>query len=77
MKCISYFSCVVEGTIDGLSPGEHGLAVHEAGDVSQGCVTLGDHYNPRYNLTQYSSLVIFIIRGLGKVLLKNYDIKKM
>ena len=41
-------SCVVEGTIDGLAPGEHGLALHEAGDVSQGCASLGDHYNPRF-----------------------------
>ena len=41
-------SCVIEGTIDGLSPGEHGLAVHETGDVSRGCATLGDHFNPRY-----------------------------
>jgi len=44
---ISKTSCVIEGTIDGLSPGEHGLAVHEAGDVSRGCATLGDHFNPR------------------------------
>lgn len=44
---INKTSCIVEGTIDGLTPGEHGLAVHEAGDVSQGCATLGDHYNPR------------------------------
>jgi len=39
--------CVVEGTIDGLPPGDHGLAVHETGDVSEGCASLGDHYNPR------------------------------
>ncbi|XP_023333815.1 copper chaperone for superoxide dismutase [Eurytemora carolleeae] len=39
--------CIVEGTLDGLEPGEHGLAVHEAGDVSRGCHSLGDHYNPR------------------------------
>jgi len=40
-------SCVIEGTIDGLSPGDHGLAIHETGDVSLGCATLGDHFNPR------------------------------
>lgn len=39
--------CVIEGTVDGLTPGEHGLAVHEAGDLSQGCDRLGEHYNPR------------------------------
>ena len=42
------FRCVIEGTVDGLEPGEHGLAVHETGDISQGCNTVGDHYNPRY-----------------------------
>jgi len=39
--------CVIEGTIDGLSPGEHGLAIHETGDTSLGCASLGGHYNPR------------------------------
>ena len=27
--------CVIEGTVDGLSPGQHGLAIHETGDTSQ------------------------------------------
>jgi len=39
--------CVIEGTVDGLEPGDHGLAVHETGDLSQGCASLGGHYNPR------------------------------
>jgi len=39
--------CVIEGTVDGLTPGEHGLAIHETGDTSNGCASLGDHYNPR------------------------------
>ncbi|XP_067631749.1 copper chaperone for superoxide dismutase [Eurosta solidaginis] len=38
---------VVDGVVDGLTPGLHGLHVHEAGDISGGCATLGDHYNPR------------------------------
>ena len=39
-------TCVVEGTIDGLTPGEHGLHVHECGDLSRGCDSTGDHFNP-------------------------------
>ena len=39
-------TCVVEGTIDGLSPGMHGLYVHECGDLSRGCDSTGDHFNP-------------------------------
>lgn len=30
-------NCVIEGTIDGLRPGAHGLNVHEYGDISEGC----------------------------------------
>ncbi|XP_014215296.2 copper chaperone for superoxide dismutase isoform X1 [Copidosoma floridanum] len=33
--------CIVDGTIDGLSPGPHGLHIHECGDISQ-----GEHFNP-------------------------------
>lgn len=29
--------CVIDGTIDGLTPGKHGLHIHECGDISQGC----------------------------------------
>lgn len=29
--------CIIDGTIDGLSPGLHGIHVHECGDISKGC----------------------------------------
>lgn len=29
--------CIVDGTIDGLTPGEHGMHIHECGDISNGC----------------------------------------
>lgn len=38
-------SCIVDGTIDGLSPGLHGLHIHECGDISQGCESVGDHFD--------------------------------
>ena len=34
--------CVIEGTVDGLTPGLHGLAIHETGDTSEGCASLGN-----------------------------------
>ncbi|XP_072946838.1 copper chaperone for superoxide dismutase [Epargyreus clarus] len=37
---------IADGSVDGLRPGLHGLHVHDAGDLSQGCSTIGDHYNP-------------------------------
>ncbi|XP_059088410.1 copper chaperone for superoxide dismutase-like [Tigriopus californicus] len=40
-------TCVVDGTIDGLSPGKHALAIHECGDLTQGCKSVGAHFNPR------------------------------
>uniref|UniRef100_A0A3G1STG5 Superoxide dismutase [Cu-Zn] n=1 Tax=Sclerodermus guani TaxID=380176 RepID=A0A3G1STG5_9HYME len=36
----------VTGTIKGLTPGLHGLHVHETGDLSEGCKSLGGHFNP-------------------------------
>ncbi|KAG2215985.1 hypothetical protein INT46_007045 [Mucor plumbeus] len=32
--------------ITGLTEGKHGLHVHELGDLSNGCTSLGAHYNP-------------------------------
>jgi copper chaperone for superoxide dismutase len=40
-------ACIIDGTIDGLAPGYHGLHVHECGDISQGCESVGGHYNPK------------------------------
>jgi len=29
--------CVIDGTVNGLSPGEHGMHIHEYGDITDGC----------------------------------------
>lgn len=29
--------CLIDGTVDGLEPGPHGLHVHEYGDVTESC----------------------------------------
>ncbi|XP_013178892.1 PREDICTED: copper chaperone for superoxide dismutase [Papilio xuthus] len=39
-------SLIADGCIDGLTPGCHGLHVHEVGDLSQGCKSIGEHFNP-------------------------------
>ncbi|KAJ1348880.1 hypothetical protein KIN20_004281 [Parelaphostrongylus tenuis] len=36
----------INGTVNGLPPGPHGVHVHEFGDVGNGCLEAGNHYNP-------------------------------
>ena len=37
---------LIKGTITGLEPGVHGFHIHEFGDMSDGCKSMGAHYNP-------------------------------
>jgi copper chaperone for superoxide dismutase len=39
-------NCAIGGTIDGLSPGSHALNVCEFGDISRGCESTGNVFNP-------------------------------
>lgn len=39
-------TCLIDLTIQGLSPGKHGVHIHECGDISEGWKSTGDHYNP-------------------------------
>lgn len=36
----------INGTVSGLPPGLHGFHVHEYGDLGNGCLAAGNHYNP-------------------------------
>ncbi|XP_069578378.1 copper chaperone for superoxide dismutase [Brachyistius frenatus] len=38
--------CLIDGTVDGLEPGPHGLHVHTLGDLTLDCLSCGEHYNP-------------------------------
>ncbi|KAI8594322.1 superoxide dismutase, partial [Dissophora ornata] len=39
-------TCVVDVTVQNLTPGPHGIHIHELGDTSGGASTTGGHYNP-------------------------------
>nr|XP_012231671.1 PREDICTED: copper chaperone for superoxide dismutase isoform X1 [Linepithema humile] len=42
--------CIIDGTVDGLTPGAHGIHIHECGDISKGCDNVGEHFNPNNSL---------------------------
>lgn len=39
-------TCLIDLTIQGLSPGKHGVHIHESGNIEHGWKSTGDHYNP-------------------------------
>lgn len=39
-------TCLIDLTVEGLSPGKHGVHIHECGDISRGWLSTGDHFNP-------------------------------
>ncbi|XP_030758816.1 copper chaperone for superoxide dismutase-like [Sitophilus oryzae] len=40
--------CIIDGTVDGLPPGKHRIAIYECGDISRGCKSIGNIFNPDY-----------------------------
>ena len=42
-----YEQTTIYGTVSGLTPNKlHGFHIHEAGDLTEGCKSVCDHYNP-------------------------------
>ncbi len=37
---------IINLNFTGLKPGKHGLHIHEWGNLSNGCITAGPHFNP-------------------------------
>eukprot|EP00794_Sanderia_malayensis_P011691 gene11691-12904_t len=39
-------ACIIDGTVDGLLEGKHGIHINELGDISNGWQSTGNHFNP-------------------------------
>ncbi|XP_023321506.1 superoxide dismutase [Cu-Zn] 5 [Eurytemora carolleeae] len=37
---------LITGNLTGLAPGLHGFHIHQLGDTTQGCKSMGGHFNP-------------------------------
>ena len=57
---------LIKGTITGLKPGLHGLHIHEFGDMSDGCKSMGAHYNP--DGTDHGDLIKGHVGDLGNII---------
>ncbi|KAM4721485.1 copper chaperone for superoxide dismutase isoform 2-T2 [Rhinophrynus dorsalis] len=64
--------CVIEGTLDGLSPGLHGIHIHEFGDLSDACESCGEHYNPDGNSHGGPGEVDRHVGDLGNIFASDY-----
>lgn len=51
----------INGDIYGLTQGDHGLHIHATGDISNGSLSVGNHYNPHSHI--HSSRTIKNIYG--------------
>ena len=57
----------ISGLVTGLSPGEHGFHIHEAGDLSDNCAGAGGHFNPFGNNHGAPGVVDRHVGDLGNV----------
>ncbi|XP_071446889.1 superoxide dismutase [Cu-Zn]-like [Hetaerina americana] len=57
----------ITGVVMGLSPGNHGMHVHEKGDLSGGCGSSGGHFNPGMTNHGGPSSAIRHVGDLGNI----------
>jgi copper chaperone for superoxide dismutase len=77
--------CLIDISVSGTIPGLHGVAVNEYGDIEQGWLTTGQHYNPydnsthQENGTSQSSGIIgnihVVANGTGSLYVENSHLR--
>jgi len=55
---------VVYGNITNLTPGDHGMHIHEFGDVGNACMDAGAHFNP-FNAPHGAQTSSYLMRHVG------------
>lgn len=63
-------SVFIEISVIGLKEGDHGFHIHEKGDLTNGCLSTGGHYNPEKVTTIgfYASMVGSTVQQNSNVL---------
>uniref|UniRef100_A0A0N5AYC5 Superoxide dismutase [Cu-Zn] n=1 Tax=Syphacia muris TaxID=451379 RepID=A0A0N5AYC5_9BILA len=64
----------VNGTVSGLTPGQHGFHVHEKGDLGNGCLNAGAHFNPTEQTHGGQSDTVRHVGDLGNLNVDNSGI---
>src|SRR4051794_33713672 len=58
---------LIDGRVVGMLPGLHGIHVHEFGDLSKGCDSAGEHFNPTNSLHGGPNDAVRHVGDLGNV----------
>lgn len=61
----------MNGSIEQLTDGEHGFHIHTYGDLNNGCLNAGSHFNPDNMMHGGQSDTIRHIGDLGNILAAN------
>jgi Cu-Zn family superoxide dismutase len=67
--------CVVSYNINGLKDGKHGFHIHRCGDMTKGCISGCEHFNPEGVSHGDRNSTIRHAGDLGNIISKNNNAK--
>ncbi|CAG0913102.1 unnamed protein product, partial [Notodromas monacha] len=71
------FPVMVSGRVKGLAPGEHAFHIHEFGDLREGCLRAGDHFNPFHSVHAAPSSLRRHVGDLGNIIADNDGVARV